>query len=231
MSTTASTPSSTARHSPSAITSRPSASVLSTSTVVPLRMVSTSPSFIAEPDGMLSVQQRYAVTAAVQPERLQRGHRAEDRRRAGHVVLHLGVRLVARLEADAAGVVHDPLADQAEVAGGRVGPVGHLDQPGLVDAAEVDAEDAAAAHLDQLLLVVRPSTSRPAAGPSSSATSAIRTAVSVVAGQLARSRLIAAARAMARPRPTPARTSSATSSGAMIVSAVRVGSSPPFPTK
>ena len=66
-STTASTPSSTARHSPSAITSRPSASVLSTSTVVPLRIRRTSPSFIAEPDGMLSVQHRYAVTAVVHP--------------------------------------------------------------------------------------------------------------------------------------------------------------------
>ncbi len=71
-STTASTPSSTARHSPSAITSRPSASVLSTSTVVPLRIRRTSPSFIAEPDGMLSVQQRYAVTA----------HRTPSARRA-----------------------------------------------------------------------------------------------------------------------------------------------------
>ena len=66
-STTASTGSSTASDSPSAMTRRPSASVLRTSTVFPLRMVRTSPSFIAVPDGMLSVQQRYAVTAVVQP--------------------------------------------------------------------------------------------------------------------------------------------------------------------
>ena len=58
MSMMASAPSSTARPSPSASTSRPSASVLWISTVVPLRNVSTSPSFEALPDGMLSVQQR-----------------------------------------------------------------------------------------------------------------------------------------------------------------------------
>ena len=50
--------SSTARDSPSASTSRPSASVLWISTVLPLRIVSTSPSLKALPDGMLSVQQR-----------------------------------------------------------------------------------------------------------------------------------------------------------------------------
>ena len=44
--------------SPSASTRRPSASVLWISTVVPPRIVSTSPSFIAEPDGMLSVHIR-----------------------------------------------------------------------------------------------------------------------------------------------------------------------------
>ncbi len=38
-----------------------------TSTVLPLRAVSTSPSCMAEPDGMLSVHMRYAVTRARQP--------------------------------------------------------------------------------------------------------------------------------------------------------------------
>ena len=40
------------------MTSRPSASVLMTSTVVPPRIVITSPSAIAVPDGMLSVHIR-----------------------------------------------------------------------------------------------------------------------------------------------------------------------------
>ena len=44
--------------SASAITSRPSASVLMISTVVPPRTVITSPSFTAVPDGMLSVHTR-----------------------------------------------------------------------------------------------------------------------------------------------------------------------------
>ena len=58
MSTIASGSSSTASDSPSASTRRPSASVLWISTVLPLRNVSTSPSFIALPDGMLSVHIR-----------------------------------------------------------------------------------------------------------------------------------------------------------------------------
>ena len=67
MSTIASGCSSIASARPSASSSRPSASVLWISTVVPPRIVSTSPSFIAEPDGMLSVHIRYPVTAVRQP--------------------------------------------------------------------------------------------------------------------------------------------------------------------
>ena len=58
MSTIASGCTSDASTSPSASTRRPSASVLWISTVVPPWIVSTSPSFIAEPDGMLSVHIR-----------------------------------------------------------------------------------------------------------------------------------------------------------------------------
>ena len=58
MSTMASTGSSVASTRASAITRRPSASVLITSTVVPPRIVITSPSAIAVPDGMLSVHIR-----------------------------------------------------------------------------------------------------------------------------------------------------------------------------
>ena len=47
---------------PSARIKRPSASVLWISAVLPLRKVSTSPSFMAEPLGRLSVHIRYAVT-------------------------------------------------------------------------------------------------------------------------------------------------------------------------
>ena len=44
-----------AMDNPSASTSRPSASVLSTSTVLPLRIRSTSPTRVASPPVMLSV--------------------------------------------------------------------------------------------------------------------------------------------------------------------------------
>jgi hypothetical protein len=47
----------------SAMTSRPSASMFITSTVLPPRMVSTSPSRVADPEGMLSVHISQAVTA------------------------------------------------------------------------------------------------------------------------------------------------------------------------
>ena len=58
MSTMASVGSSVASTRASAITRRPSASVLITSTVVPPRTVSTSPSAMAVPEGMLSVHMR-----------------------------------------------------------------------------------------------------------------------------------------------------------------------------
>ena len=93
-------------------------------------------------------------------ERPQRDHRAEDRGRAGHVLLHREMHRVGRLEADAAGVVHDPLADEREVAGRRgrlaVGAgraVRQLDHPRRLVAAHVDAEQPAAAELDEGVLV------------------------------------------------------------------------------
>ena len=52
---------------PSASTSRPSASVLSTSTVLPPYIVSTSPGRVALPDGMFSARQAYAVTRTGRP--------------------------------------------------------------------------------------------------------------------------------------------------------------------
>ena len=67
MSMIASGCSSTARARPSASTRRPSASVLCTSTVLPPWMCSTSPSFVAEPEGMLSVHIKKPVTVLRQP--------------------------------------------------------------------------------------------------------------------------------------------------------------------
>ncbi len=49
------------------MTSRPSASVFMTSTVVPPLVVSTSPIFRAVPDGMLSVHMSQPVTIVEQP--------------------------------------------------------------------------------------------------------------------------------------------------------------------
>ena len=67
MSTMASGRSSAASTIASAITSRPSASVFRTSTVVPPRTVRTSPILRAVPEGMLSVHINQPVTAAVPP--------------------------------------------------------------------------------------------------------------------------------------------------------------------
>ena len=68
-STIASGFSSEALVSASASTRRPSASVLSTSTVLPLYMRSTSPGRVAEPDGMFSASASQPVTLTARPRR------------------------------------------------------------------------------------------------------------------------------------------------------------------
>ncbi len=68
-STIASGSSSEAAHSASASTSRPSASVLRTSTVLPLYMRSTSPGRVAEPEGMFSASASQPVTLTSRPSR------------------------------------------------------------------------------------------------------------------------------------------------------------------
>ena len=60
----------------------------------------------------------------------------------------------AGLMRQAAGVERDALADQREVGLGALGGVGQLDQPRRRARAGADAEDAAAAELGELLLVV-----------------------------------------------------------------------------
>ena len=110
-STMASTFSSTASESPSARTSRPSASVFSTSTVLPLRIVITSPGLSAVPLGMLSVQQRNPTTFTFGFVVLSTLIVASTAAAPRHVDLHRHHPL-ARLQRQPAGVEHDPLADQ-----------------------------------------------------------------------------------------------------------------------
>ena len=59
-----------------------------------------------------------------------------------------------RLQADAARVVHDALADESEVTGClALGRIGQLDHAGLLDGTLVHAEQTAAAELDERRLV------------------------------------------------------------------------------
>ena len=105
------------------------------------------------------------MTVGGAPEVGQGRHRGEDRRRPGHVVLHLGVDLVARLEGDPAGVVHDPLADQRQAARRlTLRDVAQLDHARWLGAALVHTEQPAAAHLDERVLVEDLDLEAPAAG-------------------------------------------------------------------
>ena len=127
---------------PSARTSRPSASVLRTSTVLPPYMVRTSPGRVALPDGMFSARQAYAVTRTGQPELGDREGRSRHRRGPGHVALHRHHR-VGRLDRQAAGVEGDALADERDVRDGLGRLVGHGDQSRAASRALADAQDAA----------------------------------------------------------------------------------------
>ena len=86
-------------------------------------------------------------------QRLEGAHRTEHGRGAAHVHLHLHVHAVGRLQADAARVVHDALADEHEVSGRVLRRVGELHHARRLDAALVDADHAAAAHREELVLV------------------------------------------------------------------------------
>ena len=115
-------------------------------------MCNTSPSFVAEPDGMLSVHIRNPVTALRQPAAASADIVARTAAAPGHVHLHRRVHRIARLQADPTGVVHDPLADQGEVSstlGGAPRPVRQLDHARRLGAAGVDAEQAATSELDE----------------------------------------------------------------------------------
>ena len=109
---------STASDSPSASTRRPSASVLSTSIVLPLRASSTSPGLIALPPGMFSVVGMKPMTLAFTPSAGKYRHRRQHRGAAGHVGLHRH-HPVGRLERQPARVERDALADERDGAGDR----------------------------------------------------------------------------------------------------------------
>ena len=142
------------------------------------------------------------MTAVRQPSAPQRRHRRQHRRGAGHVHLHGCVHRVARLEADAARVVHHALADHREVAGGSRRAVRQLDHPRRLGAAGVDAEQPAAAERRELVgvedLDLEPG--RRGDGDRHVGHPAGR---QVAGGVLARSRASWAASAMTRPRSMP----------------------------
>ena len=108
-------PVSTATQSTSASTSRPSASVLCTSIVLPLRAVSTSPSLYAAGPVMFSTRPIRPTTFTGNLSRAIGLHRPEHGRGAGHVALHRQHR-VGRLERQAAGIERHSLADQRQAA-------------------------------------------------------------------------------------------------------------------
>ena len=78
--------------------------------------------------------------------------RSERRGRAAHVALHL-VHSGGRLDRDAAGVEGDALADQGQVRGCALGPVGQAHEARSVGRAAADGEDAAVAAVGESLLV------------------------------------------------------------------------------
>ena len=97
---------SVARTSASPRISRPSASVLSTSTVVPPYIVSTSPGRTDEPDTMFSAIGTNVLTLTGSLSRAIAQRRLDDGGGAGHVGLHL-VHRGRRLDGEAAGVEGD----------------------------------------------------------------------------------------------------------------------------
>ena len=182
-STIASGCSSLAATSASASTSRPSASVFSTSTVVPPRMRSTSFGRIAVPDGMFSARQSQPVTRTGTSSSRERDDRRRARPPRRPCRLHADHRR-RRLQREPAGVERDALADEREVHGCPGGRVLEAHEPRAAARALTDAEDAAEAVGLELVLVPDPSTATPAASAVSTASSAKR-----LGGQVGRRRV------------------------------------------
>ena len=221
MSTTASGCSSVASASPSASSRRPSASVLWISTVVPPWIVSTSPSFIADPEGMLSVHIRYPVTALRQPT-------------------------VARADIDASTAAAPDMSIFIAACIGSVA-LRLIPPESYITPLPTSARWARGLRGRYVSLIMRGGSSLPALTPSSppqprtarasasntstcsrllaataTATSAIRVAVRCPGGEFARSRASCAAPAITRPRPAPRSTRRARAEPATSVIAASV---------
>ena len=160
-STMASGSSSLASDRASARTSRPSASVLSTSMVLPLRARSTSPSGWRRRRHVVGERD---VADDLQPGRHDRRgttRRAPRRRRPCRTSCR---HAVGRLDRQAAGVERDALADEGEEAPGLRRLVAHLAEAGRLGGSPVDAEQAAELQLRGRGLVevfeVRPAAGR-----------------------------------------------------------------------
>ena len=135
--------------------SRPSASVLSTSTVRPEREVRTSPGFKAWPSGRFSTAGTIAEDVDLRVSSAADAlHRADDTlAAAAHVALHLVTSLAAGLDGDAAGVERDALSDQRDRRVVLVpAPVRELDELRRLPAPARDGEQRAHAELAHPLL-------------------------------------------------------------------------------
>ena len=116
-------PSCCAYQSPSPRISRPSASVLITSTVLPLAAGQHVAGLHRPAAGHVLGRRHDADDADRRLEQGDRAHRADDGGAAGHVVLH-PLHAVGRLDRDAAGVEGDALADEPEHRRLRARPAG-----------------------------------------------------------------------------------------------------------
>ena len=183
-------PCSRAYQSASASTSRPSASVLMISIVLPFIAVRMSP-------GRKACAARHVLSRGNDGEHAQRdaelgdrAHALDHRAAARHVPLHV-LHVVGRLERDAAGVERDRLADEAEhevvARAGRL--VAQHDQPGLVVAPLRRLRRRRPCPSPRSARGRRPRTrGRPSLGAISAARSARRSGVRSLAGRFERSR-------------------------------------------
>ena len=196
-------PSCRAYHSASPRISRPSASVLITSTVLPSALRSTSPGLNARPPGMFSVVGTTPMTRIGRAELAMARMAHGDGGATGHVVLH-PLHAFGRLDRDAAGIERDALADQAEDRRRRrlrrLVPEHH--QARRLGAAARDAEQQAHAERLDLLLDRALRRRRRLRAPHLRRACANSRGVSALPGSLARSRARLLHSPSMRPRAT-----------------------------
>ena len=111
----------------SASTRRPSASVLPISTVLPARLVSTSPGRKALPEMLFSAAGISTRRRTSSPLAITHVRQRQRGGRAAHVLLH-EQHAARRLDVEAAGVEADALADQRDAAARRRAAPGQVDQ-------------------------------------------------------------------------------------------------------